>query len=189
MKTFDFNPICPEENQIQGASYRISVLTDSLLRLEYEKDGHFTDNATQVVLNRDFKKVDFEILEDGEDKLVFTTKKLKVTYDKKDFTARGLQIELLDNGVIWNFGENGRNLFGTVRTLDETNGVVLYDKGLFSRDGYSWFEDGDSCELKGEDIFDRVSLPWSGVDAIWASEILDTGERGNAGAGENGGII
>ena len=57
MKTFDFNPICPEENQIQGASYRISVLTDSLLRLEYEKDGRFTDNATQVVLNRDFPVV------------------------------------------------------------------------------------------------------------------------------------
>ncbi|WP_026492964.1 glycoside hydrolase family 31 protein [Butyrivibrio sp. XPD2002] len=175
MKTFDFNPTCPSENQIQGAGYRISVLTDSLLRLEYEKDGHFTDNATQVVLNRDFPVVKYKILEDSDEKLVFKTAKLKVTYDKKEFTPRGLQIELFDNcksdsnseknnagncsnnSIIWNYGENGRNLFGTVRTLDETNGVVLYEKGLFSREGYSWFDDGESCELCGEDIFDRTN--------------------------------
>ncbi|SEM30937.1 protein of unknown function [Butyrivibrio sp. ob235] len=179
MKTFNFNPLCPTENILLGANYRISILTDSLLRLEYEKDGHFTDNATQVVLNRDFPKAEFEVLEDNEEKLIFITKKLKVTYDKKDFTPRGLQIELFGtmksgsdipekngddsnqennsevNNVIWNYGENGRNLFGTVRTLDETNGVVLYEKGLFSREGYAWFDDGESCELSGEDIFDR----------------------------------
>ncbi len=155
MKTFKLSPKCPSENIIQGAGYRISILTDSLLRLEYEKDGHFTDDATQTVLNRDFEKTEYSILEESKDRLIFSTKRLKVTYDKQSFTPRGLVIELLEEKVKWNYGENGWNLFGTVRTLDETNGIVLYGKGLFSRDGYSWFNDGDSCELRGEDIIDR----------------------------------
>ncbi|WP_026495796.1 glycoside hydrolase family 31 protein [Butyrivibrio sp. WCD3002] len=155
MQTFKLDAICPQENIIQGAGYRISLLTDSLLRLEYEKDGHFTDNATQTVLNRDFPKVDYEILEDTEEKLVFKTARLKVTYDKKFFTSMGLSIELLEEKVTWHFGEVGRNLLGTVRTLDETNGIILYGHGLISRDGYAWFMDGDSCELEGEEIKDR----------------------------------
>ena len=155
MKTYEFKPICPKENIIQGASFRISVLTDSLLRLEYEENGHFTDNATQVVLNRDFPQVDVDIICDEEDKLLFRTKRLEVCYDKRAFSPKGLKIKLLDNGIVWNYGENGWNLFGTVRTLDETNGVVLYEKGLFSREGYAWFDDGESCELSGEEIFDR----------------------------------
>ncbi|MBQ6416103.1 MAG: hypothetical protein IJJ65_07635 [Butyrivibrio sp.] len=155
MKTYEFKPICPKENIIQGASFRISVLTESLLRLEYEENGHFTDNATQVVLNRDFPQVDVDIICDEEDKLLFRTKRLEVCYDKRAFSPKGLKIKLLDNGIVWNYGENGWNLFGTVRTLDETNGVVLYEKGLFSREGYAWFDDGESCELSGEEIFDR----------------------------------
>ncbi len=157
MKTFEFNPICPKENIIQGTSFRISVLTDSLLRLEYEENGHFTDNATQVVLNRNFPKVNFEVICDSEEELAFSTTRLLVHYDKKAFSPSGLTIKLLDNDVLWNYGENGWNLFGTVRTLDETNGVVLYEKGLFSKQGYSWFDDGASCELCGEEIFDRVN--------------------------------
>ena len=70
MQTFRFDPLCPQENIIQGAGYRISILTDSLLRLEYEKDGHFTDNATQTVLNRDFPRTEFTVLEDTENRLV-----------------------------------------------------------------------------------------------------------------------
>ena len=37
---------------IQGEGYRISLLTDRLIRLEYSKKNIFTDAATQTVLNR-----------------------------------------------------------------------------------------------------------------------------------------
>ncbi len=150
MKTFITNPKCPSESQIQGAGFRISVLTESLLRLEYEKDGHFTDNATQTVLNRDFKPVSFKITEDSENTLRFETAKLSVRYDKAPFSAMGLEISLKDTKEVWKYGDNGFNLLGTVRTLDETNGVIQYGKGLFSRQGYAFFDDGASCELVGE---------------------------------------
>ena len=50
-------PAAPEakrENMIQGNGYRITLLTEGLVRLEYDPDGLFEDRATQTVLNRDF---------------------------------------------------------------------------------------------------------------------------------------
>ena len=44
-------------------------------------------------------------------------------------------------------------------------------------------------EVKRQDIFDGIPLPWAGINAIRASEILDTGECRDAGAGENGSIV
>ena len=48
---------------IQGDNYRISVLTESLVRLEYSEDGVFEDGQTQVVQNRDFGPVAYEVVE------------------------------------------------------------------------------------------------------------------------------
>ena len=44
---------------IEGENYRISVLTESLVRLEYSEDGVFEDGQTQVVQHRDFGPVAF----------------------------------------------------------------------------------------------------------------------------------
>lgn len=52
-------PAANRENMICGENYRITVLTESLVRMEYDPEGSFTDEATQTVLNRDFPKVDF----------------------------------------------------------------------------------------------------------------------------------
>ena len=35
---------CKKENIVLGKKYRISILTDRLVRLEYNKDGKFEDN-------------------------------------------------------------------------------------------------------------------------------------------------
>ena len=48
---------------IQGENYRISVLTESLVRLEYSEGGVFEDGQTQVVQNRDFGPVACEVVE------------------------------------------------------------------------------------------------------------------------------
>lgn len=41
----------------QGKHYRISILTNQLVRLEYSQAGIFEDRPTQTVLNRDFSEV------------------------------------------------------------------------------------------------------------------------------------
>ncbi len=45
---------------VKGENYRITVLTPSLLRLEYSSEGYFEDRATQAVVNRDFETPRFE---------------------------------------------------------------------------------------------------------------------------------
>ena len=45
---------------ITGNNYRITVLTDRLIRMEYSQTGQFVDLPTQVVTNRSFKEVDYE---------------------------------------------------------------------------------------------------------------------------------
>ena len=53
-------PKALEDNQIRGAHYRITVLTERLLRLEYDRDEVFEDRSTQVVFDRDFPKAAYE---------------------------------------------------------------------------------------------------------------------------------
>ena len=68
----EMHPLANEANIIRGEHYRITVLTRSLVRLEYSPAGHFTDEATQVVLNRDFAPTDF-MLKETEDGIEIRT--------------------------------------------------------------------------------------------------------------------
>ena len=45
-------------NIVFGDKYRITLLTEGLLRLEYSEDGVFEDRATQMVFFRDFPVMD-----------------------------------------------------------------------------------------------------------------------------------
>ena len=46
----DTRPKAVQENIVQGKQYRISMLTEGLVRLEYSEDGIFEDRATQVCI-------------------------------------------------------------------------------------------------------------------------------------------
>lgn len=48
-----------ENNIISGKKYRITMLTQRLVRLEYSENGVFEDRPTQAVINRDFGKTEF----------------------------------------------------------------------------------------------------------------------------------
>ncbi|MFU7517895.1 hypothetical protein, partial [Clostridium sp. HCS.1] len=52
-----------EEAIIQGRNYRFTVLTPSLIRMEYSKKGEFVDKATQMVVNRNFDLTYFRIID------------------------------------------------------------------------------------------------------------------------------
>ena len=81
-------PEAKEANVVKGDKYRITVLTEGLLRLEYSEDGVFEDRATQTVLNRDFPETDYEVKE-TEEELVLVTKRLRLTYNRKAFDPEG----------------------------------------------------------------------------------------------------
>ena len=123
------------ENIIKGDCWRISVLTEGLLRLEYDPDGIFEDRATQSVWNRNFPKSTFRVI-DGDDSLEIITPKAHLIYDRKPFSANGLSIQAIGNysayHSIWHYGEDFKDLGGTARTLDEADGAISLDHGIVS---------------------------------------------------------
>ena len=79
-------PLCSQAAVVQGDTYRITVLTPALLRLEYHPLGKFEDRATQAVLNRDFPVPDFQVQKkNGE--LILYTEELELHYDEKPFPS------------------------------------------------------------------------------------------------------
>ena len=92
------HPLANPENVIKGDKYRITVLTEHLLRLEYSEDGEFIDAASQTVVNRDFPAVEFSVKDTG-DELELRTKYLQLNYNKKAFSANGLSCKTTVVGI------------------------------------------------------------------------------------------
>ena len=143
------HPVCRPESAVQGEHYRITVLTPSLFRLEYSSSGVFEDRPTQAVLNRDFSVPAFHVKETREELSIYT-EFLELHYNRQPFDANGLSIRVKGGTGwewSWNYGKSPRNLNGTARTLDETNGEIPLEPGLMSRDGYSLIDDSHSMVL------------------------------------------
>ncbi len=141
------SPQAYKENEVQGKNYRITVLTDRLIRLEYSPDGIFEDRATQTVFHRDFTRCDFTLTQKS-DGIELKTRFLRLTYNEKEFSASGLCIQLegnlTDYQSVWRYGQPVSDLGGTARTLDEANGAILLGSGIVSRNGYALLDDSRS---------------------------------------------
>ena len=147
------HPETAPENIIRGDCWRVSVLTESLLRLEYDPEGIFEDRATQSVWNRNFPKSTFRVI-DHEDSLEVITPKAHLIYDRKPFSANGLSIQAIGDysayHSIWHYGEDFTDLGGTARTLDEADGAVPLGHGIISRNGFSVMDDGSSLIISDD---------------------------------------
>ena len=55
---------------IKGETYRFTVITDSLIRIEQDNKGIFEDHPTTAVLHRNFEKVNAEILKNHNNHIV-----------------------------------------------------------------------------------------------------------------------
>ena len=64
--------IANERAIFQGKNYRITVLSERLIRLQYSIDGHFSDAQTTLVKNRNFPLPQFKVEQD-EKYIVITT--------------------------------------------------------------------------------------------------------------------
>ena len=144
------NPATFGENIVLGDCYRISVLTDGLIRLEYQENGHFEDRPSQMAWNRDFKPTQYRVIK-TEDGIEILTKRIHLIYDEKKFSKNGLSIQVIGNlsayHSIWHYSEEIHDLKGTARTLDEVAGSTELEHGVLSRFGYSVLDDGKSMLL------------------------------------------
>lgn len=141
-------PLAQDNAMVVGEKYRFTVLTDSLIRVEYQEQGRFVDESTQRVICREFPKVSYRVI-DQEDSLEIVTDKLHLYYDKKAFTREGLRIELKQGfhvyGSVWNYGDEIDDLKGTARTLDNVDGEVELESGILSRYGFTVMDDSKSA--------------------------------------------
>lgn len=146
-------PEAKAEAVITGDCYRFTVLTECLIRMEYQAEGHFTDAATQAVICRDFPVPAFRVMEQGGS-LEIATEKLHLYYDKKPFSPEGLSVQLRGgfhmHGSNWSYGDKIDDLKGTARTLDGVNGAVELGSGLLSRGGFTVLDDSRTAVITSE---------------------------------------
>ena len=140
-----------KENIIQGKKFRFSFLTDRLIRLEYSESGTFEDRPTSKVIFRKFPKVNFTISQ-SETIMQFATSYFTVAYVKdKPFSSgkltpgNTLKITLNNTDHAWYYGHpEARNFGGITYSLDDSNGKVKLEKGLYSTDGFAVLDDSES---------------------------------------------
>lgn len=138
-------PTACRKNEIRGTHYRITVLTDELVRMEYSPKGVFEDRATQMAWNRDFPEVEYTVKRTSEGILVRTSN-IQMVYDENVFSGNGLSISLIGSKTAfhttWHYGDEIRDLKGTARTLDGVNGAqVELGAGIVSREGFAVLDD------------------------------------------------
>lgn len=149
-----------ENMMIKGNNYRITVLTDRLIRLEYSGSKEFVDRPTQVVTNRDFGEALYDV-NGNEDGIIIDTGKLLLTYDEKEFSMAGVSIKVKETDRTWHFGDkygnSDGNLFGTARTLDGADGGLWLEEGIFGKNGFAVLNDSDSAEYIDGEFIERSS--------------------------------
>ncbi len=140
--------IANKKNIIQGQNYRFTVLTERLIRLEYNDTGHFVDDPTELVLYRDMPDVQFTLKEDTNF-IVITTKYFKLTYIKgKSFLggkanpSANLKVDLLNTDRYWYYGHPEVRNFSVPNPSLAVGG--LKGRGLYSAEGMASLDDTSS---------------------------------------------
>ncbi|HMR49157.1 MAG TPA: glycoside hydrolase family 31 protein [Arachnia sp.] len=144
---------------VTGDTYRFTVLTSRLIRMEWNERGEFVDRPTQLVVSRDFPPPAFTVAELPDGGLEILTDDLQLVYDGKEFSEAGLTVRLLRgtsdghystwrHGVAYPQQPPFRgNLLGTTRTLDEVDGATELDFGILSTYGFAVVDDSGSVLL------------------------------------------
>jgi hypothetical protein len=141
------SPLARSESVLTGEHWRISVLLDGLVRLEWSDDGGFEDRASTFAVRRSLEKPAFTVTESDE-QLEILTDRLHLTWDRRPFSTAGLSVRVLGaisaHRATWRWGTRPRTLGGTARTLDEADGAVPLENGVASRDGIAVIDDSES---------------------------------------------
>lgn len=148
---FDLNLSRPNPSSvIKGNKYRITVLTDGLLRLEYSESGRFEDYPTELVWYRNLDKPHFTFQE-NEQAIKITTKYLELIYMKeKPFLgsklspSSNLKITLKDTLNYWYYGHpEVRNYSSTSYNIRGEKSKIV-QKSLYSTEGFCSIDDSNS---------------------------------------------
>ena len=133
---------------VLGQKFRIEVLTERLIRLEYSELGKFVDSASSLVIRRKFDLPKFTVRED-QGYVYIDTKYISLKYFKNaKFTEKNLSATILFSRKEWFYTQKEvKNYGGTTVSLDNTLKMPGLNKGLISPDMYVTIDDSDSLIL------------------------------------------
>lgn len=142
---------------VQGDKYRISVITERVVRLEFSPTGEFVDRPTQLIRKRNLGEVNFSLKEDNS-ALQITTKYFSLVYVKnqpfvgnKLDPMKNLKITLSsrekDRDKDWYYGHpEVRNMKGNMIGVDVPINSSL-EKGIYSLDGFASLDDSSNMVI------------------------------------------
>lgn len=132
-----------------GNSYRISILSDVLIRFEYNEKGIFNDYPTLFAINRNFGNSPSVKVQEDDTFLNITGQYFTIEYIKeRPFIANKItpdsNLRVTLNGTTRTWFVNNpevRNYGGSTYSLDDSKGNVTFNRGLYSIDGFASFND------------------------------------------------
>ena len=181
-----FTGAAPESLQVRaGLHARFTILSEAVIRMEFDPTGAFDDSQTINIVNRNVKSVPFTKKIETTGEVVLSTRLLKLEYNPSIaessgfFTQNALSVTLLTFPFgTWQPGAvNSGNLHGTIRTLDRVGEsldltclvprdyMTYYahcEEGLASTDGWVVMDDSlrprfDTNENGSTDPYHRHS--------------------------------
>ncbi len=142
------SPAANPQAVVRAGCARFTVLTERLIRLEFDHAGGFEDRASQTMWYRQRPVPAFAATnEDGC--LIIETSAFVLTYVVgQSFTLDSLAIRVKATETVWHPGDvDTGNLKGTTRTLDLKHGHAPLNDGLISRSGWALLDDSRTLLL------------------------------------------
>ncbi|MBQ3307477.1 MAG: DUF5110 domain-containing protein [Bacilli bacterium] len=139
---------------VEGSNYRITIISERIVRLEFSPSGNFLDKPTQLIKKRNIGLPDYSVRQDKH-VVEISTKYFVLTYLKgKPFLGttvdpmKYLKITLAskerDRRKDWYVGHpEAKNLMGNMVGVDVSLPANL-QKGLYSLDGFASIDDSFS---------------------------------------------
>ena len=148
----------------KGQKYRITVLSEILLRIEYSETGQFEDRPTEFAKYRNFDVPKFEVVEDDKHLRIYT-EYFDLTYEKeKPMLGTRLspdqffKVKLVGTDKTWYFTQaEARNFRGTTSSIDDALTMPKLEKGLYSTDGFVSIDDSKTLIFNDDGSVGRRS--------------------------------
>ena len=135
-------------NPLVFGNNRLSIVTPTLLRLEYAKDAAFIDEPTLFAYDRTnmLSPDSIDVVDLGDNCYEITTPALKIWYhaDGYPFSTSNLKAKYMLDGKERTFTNRfilAKNLGGPIETLDRVKKEIPMQNGLLSRDGWYIIDD------------------------------------------------
>ncbi len=157
---FKINPnnlVSNSKTVFRGANYRITILSERLIRFEYSTKNEFYDGATEMVHNRLFPEPKIKV-EQNNKYLVISTKYFTLQYAmEKPFKGptlapdANLKVKLTNTDKLWYYGHpEARNFKGSAFSIEDFGNETSLSKGLYSTDGFAMLDDSHSMFIDND---------------------------------------